>query len=82
MRSVELSGVSGIDSPGSPQRQRSQQCVSCADVHYRVLVQWTLLFTIASESPQHDAYSIFCLIKVENILFSFVQLVELVVQFE
>jgi len=34
MRYVEWSGVSGVDSPGSvpgpPQRQRSQQCASCA----------------------------------------------------
>jgi len=47
MGSVEWSGVSGVDSPGSvpgpPQRQRSQQGASCADVHYRVLVQWTPL---------------------------------------
>jgi len=45
VRSVEWSGVSGVDSsgsvPGPPQRQRSQQCTSCADVHYRVLVEWT-----------------------------------------
>jgi len=47
-RSVEWSGVSGVDSLGPPQRQRSWQCASCADVHYRVLVQWTPLFTIAS----------------------------------
>jgi len=38
-----------------------QQCMSCADVHYRVLVQWTPLFAIASESPQHHACSISCL---------------------
>jgi len=65
VRSVEWSGVSGVDSPGSvpgpPQRQRSQQCASCADVHYRVLVQWTPLFAIASESPQRHACSISCL---------------------
>jgi len=65
MRSVEWSGVSGVDSPGSvpgaPQRQHSQQCVSCADVHYPVLAQWTPLFAIASESPQHHACSISCL---------------------
>jgi len=52
VRSVEWSCVSGIDSPGSvpgpPQRQHSQKCASCADVHYRVLVQWTPLFEIAS----------------------------------
>jgi len=45
VRSVEWSSVSGVDFsgsvPGSPQRQRSQQCASCADVHYQVLVQWT-----------------------------------------
>ena len=27
VRSVEWGGVSGVDSPGPPQRQRSQQCV-------------------------------------------------------
>ena len=58
--SVEWSGVSGVDSPGSvpdpPQRQRSQQCASCADVHYRVLVQWTPLFAIVFESAQHQRY--------------------------
>jgi len=52
VRSVEWSGVSGVDSPGSapgpPQRHRSQQCTSCADVHYWVLVQWTPLFAITS----------------------------------
>jgi len=61
VRSVEWSGVSGVDSPGSmpgpPQRQWSQQCASCAHVHYRVLVQWTT-FAIASEIPQHHACSI------------------------
>ena len=47
VRSVEWSGVSGVVSPGSvgllgpPLRQRSHQCASCADVRYRVLVQWT-----------------------------------------
>ena len=50
MKPVEWSGVSGVDSlgsvPGPLQRQRSQQCASCADVHYQVLVQWTLLFAI------------------------------------
>jgi len=65
VRSVEWSGVSGVDSPGSvpgpPQRQRSQQCTSYADVHYRVLVQWTPLFAITSESPQHHACCISCL---------------------
>jgi len=65
VRSVEWSGVSGVDSagsvPGPPQRQRSQQCASCADVHYRVLVQWIPLFAIASESPQHHACSVSCL---------------------
>jgi len=51
VRSVEWRGVSGVDSPGSlpgpPQRQHSQQCASCADVHYRVFVQWIPLFAIA-----------------------------------
>jgi len=65
VRSVEWSGVSGVNSPGfvpgPPQRQRSQHCASCADVHYRVLVQWTPLFAIASESPQRHACSIYCL---------------------
>ena len=46
-RSVEWSGMSGFDSPGSvpgpPQRQRSQKCASCADVHYRVPVSYTHL---------------------------------------
>jgi len=45
VKSVEWNDVSGVDSPGyvpgPPQRQRSQQCASCADVRYRVLVQWT-----------------------------------------
>jgi len=45
VRSVEWNVVSGVDSPGSvpgpPQLQRSQQCMSYADVHYWVLVQWT-----------------------------------------
>ena len=48
VRSVEWSGVSVVDSagsvPGPPQRRRSPQCASCADVHYRMLVQWTPLF--------------------------------------
>jgi len=61
----EWSGVSGVDSPGSapgpPQCQRSQRCVSYVDVHYRVVVQWTPLFAIASESLQHHACSISCL---------------------
>jgi len=65
VRSVGWSGVSGVDSPGSvpdlPQCQRSQQCALCADVHYRVLVQWTPLFAIASESPQYHTCSISCL---------------------
>jgi len=50
VRSVEWSGVFGVDSagsvPGPPQRQRSQHCASCTDVHYRVLVQWIPLFGI------------------------------------
>ena len=41
VRSVEWSGVSGVDSPGSvpgpPQRQRSQQCASCAESRGRPL---------------------------------------------
>jgi len=40
VRSVEWSGVSGVDSPGSvpgpPQRLCSQQCASCTEVHYWV----------------------------------------------
>jgi len=31
------------------------------NVHYRVFVQWTLLFAIASESPPHHACSTSCL---------------------
>jgi len=65
VRSVKWRGVSGVDSPhsvpGPPQRQYSQQFASCMDVHYRVLDQWTPLFAIASESPQHHACSISCL---------------------
>jgi len=69
VRSVEWSDVSGVDSPGSVGLPgptlgnvlSRQLCTSCADVHYRVLVQWTPLFAIASESPQHHACSISCL---------------------
>jgi len=73
VRSVEWSRVSGVDSPGSvpgpPQRQRSQQCASYADVHYRVLVQCTPLFAIASESPQHHPCSISCF-KIPQLIVS------------
>jgi len=56
VRSVEWSGVSGVDSPGSVPGPPQQ----CAAVHYRVLVQWTPLFAIASDSQYH-ACSISCL---------------------
>jgi len=39
------------------------QYASCADVHYRVLVKWTLLFAVASESPPHHVCFISCLAR-------------------
>jgi len=67
VRSVEWSGVSGLillalyQVPHSVIILSSAHRAQTTDVHYRVLVQWTALFAMASESPEHHACSISCL---------------------
>ena len=65
MRSVEWSGVSGVDSPGSvPGPPTASTFSAVRVVRGRPLPgarSMDPLFAIASESPQRHACSIFCL---------------------
>ena len=65
VRSVEWSGVYGVDSPGSvpgpPQRQRSQQCARVRGRPLPGARSIDLVVRNRFESPQHHTCSISCL---------------------